>query len=210
MADIKLTKTGLRDQQMRLGQLVKYLPTLKLKKAMLQVEVSEARQEIVQMQERYDAAERSAEEWSSLLTDTVSIDPLQAAKILKVGKRYENIAGVEVPYYEGVTFAEFYYPLVDTPPWIDGIIIGLKKLAELHAEIGVIKEKKEALESELRNVSVRVNLFEKILIPRSEKNIKKIKVFLGDQQLAAVGQVKVAKIKIQQHKKKTREAALEL
>jgi V/A-type H+-transporting ATPase subunit D len=41
-----------------------------------------------------------------------------------------------------------------------------------------------------------VNLFEKILIPRSQENIKKIRVFLGDQQLAAVAQAKVAKRKI--------------
>jgi V/A-type H+-transporting ATPase subunit D len=35
------------------------------------------------------------------------------------------------------------------------------------------------------------------LIPRSTENIKKIRVFLGDQQLAAVSQAKVAKAKIQ-------------
>jgi len=45
-----------------------------------------------------------------------------------------------------------------------------------------------------------VNLFEKILIPRAKKNIKKIKVFLGDQELAAVSRAKVAKNKIEQNK----------
>ena len=49
-------------------------------------------------------------------------------------------------------------------------------------------------------MSIRVNLFEKILIPRALRNIKKIKVFLGDQQLAAVSQAKVAKAKIEDHK----------
>jgi len=41
-----------------------------------------------------------------------------------------------------------------------------------------------------------VNLFEKVLIPRSQENIKKIRIFLGDQQLSAVAQAKVAKRKI--------------
>jgi V/A-type H+-transporting ATPase subunit D len=41
-----------------------------------------------------------------------------------------------------------------------------------------------------------VNLFEKILIPRAQQNIKKIKIFLGDQLLAAVCQAKVSKQKI--------------
>lgn len=52
-------------------------------------------------------------------------------------------------------------------------------------------------------VSIRLNLFEKILIPRTKKNIKKIEVFLGDQELAAVAQAKVAKSKILK-KKSTR------
>ena len=63
-------------------------------------------------------------------------------------------------------------------------------------KIDIAHEKKKALEDEFREVSIRVNLFEKILIPRALRNIKKIKVFLGDQQLAAVSQAKVAKRKI--------------
>ena len=39
MAEIKFTKTELRSQQLKLDRLRKYLPTLQLKKAMLQVEV---------------------------------------------------------------------------------------------------------------------------------------------------------------------------
>jgi V/A-type H+-transporting ATPase subunit D len=35
------------------------------------------------------------------------------------------------------------------------------------------------------------------LIPRAEANIRKIKVFLGDQLLAAVSRAKVAKSKIE-------------
>ena len=46
------------------------------------------------------------------------------------------------------------------------------------------------------------NLFEKILIPRAKANIKKIKVFLGDQLLAAVSQAKVAKTKVMLNKEK--------
>ncbi len=39
MAETKLTKNELRNQQTHLAQLEKYLPTLQLKKAMLQAEV---------------------------------------------------------------------------------------------------------------------------------------------------------------------------
>ncbi len=200
MADIKLTKTELRDQQMRLAQLEKYLPTLKLKKAMLQAEVQEIKQEIDRLEQLLVQKRKQAEEYSILLATKISIDPTQAVKIKKINKHYENIAGVEVPYFEGLEFEDFSYSLFETPPWIDAAIVGLRVLVEVGAHIKVIEEQKQALENELREVSIRVNLFEKILIPRAQQNIKKIKVFLGDQQLAAVSQAKVAKAKIDANK----------
>jgi V/A-type H+/Na+-transporting ATPase subunit D len=201
MAEIKLTKNELRSQQNRLNQLQKYLPTLQLKKAMLQVEVTEARLEIARCEEAYHRLHNEVEGYCSLLTEHISINISDSAKITQVKKRYENIAGVEVPYFESIAFADFSYNLFDTPPWVDPVAKGLRGLAEAKVKIDIAEEKKTALEKELREVSIRVNLFEKILIPRSLANIKKIKVFLGDQQLAAVSQAKVAKAKIELRKK---------
>jgi len=200
MAEVKLTKNELRVQQIRLSQLLRYLPTLQLKKAMLQAEVYDARLEIVQCEQAYETEHRGVEEFSSLLTDREALDFDAAVHIENVAKRYDNVAGVDVPYFESITFAPFSYTLFETPAWVDSVIQGLRKLAEAKARIEVAKEKKIALEKELREVSIRVNLFEKILIPRATRNIKKIKVFLGDQQLAAVSQAKVAKRKIQEAK----------
>lgn len=200
MAEIKLTKNELRSQQTKLLQLEKYLPTLQLKKAMLQVEVNEARIEIVHLEETYQKLYEEMKHYSSLLSEITSVNLASAVKIENVKKRYENIAGVEVPYFEGITFEDFQYNLMDTPVWIDSVIEGLRQLAEATAKITVAREKKTALDKELREVSIRVNLFEKILIPRALRNIKKIKVFLGDQQLAAVSQAKVAKRKIEENK----------
>lgn len=200
MAEIKFTKSELRNQQNRLIQLQKYLPTLQLKKAMLQSEVNEARQEIIQFEKAYGEKRAIVEEYSPLLSDTIEFDPERAAKIAKINKRIENIAGVEVPYFESVIFEDYLYSLFDTPPWLDALILSLRTLSEAKIKIAIAIEKKTALEKELREVSIRVNLFEKILIPRSLSNIKKIKVFLGDQQLAAVSRAKVAKTKIEERK----------
>lgn len=200
MAEIKLTKNELRMQQNKLGQLQKYLPTLQLKKAMLQAEVNEARTEIVECEEAYGKIHAHVEAYSALLSEKTSIEPTSVLKIVEVRKRHENIAGVEVPYFEEIIFEEAPYSLFDTPVWFDGVIAGLKALAVAWAKIKIAQEKKIALEKELREVSIRVNLFEKILIPRALKNIKKIKIFLGDQQLAAVSQAKVAKRKIEENK----------
>ncbi|MEC7839156.1 MAG: V-type ATP synthase subunit D [Chlamydiota bacterium] len=210
MAEIKLTKNELRSQQKKLGQLEKYLPTLQLKKAMLQLEVTEARAEIKGLRNQYRQSKDFVDEYSVLLSDNESIDLRDAANILKVHKRFENIAGVEVPYFDGIDFGEFTYLLFEAPAWVDGAIIGLRKVAEANAAVVVAEEKKAALEKELREVSIRVNLFEKVLIPRSIANIKKIKVFLGDQELAAVSQAKVAKSKIEANKEKKRQELMRM
>lgn len=204
MAEIKLTKSELRLQQNRLIQLQKYLPTLQLKKAMLQSEVNNARLEIIQQEELFQKTYALTESYSPLLSDITSFDPSQVTKVKEIHRRFENIAGVEVPYFESITFTDFLYSLFDTPPWLDSAIAGLRALVESHVKIEIVKEKKAALEKELREVSIRVNLFEKILIPRALKNIKRIKVFLGDQLLAAVSQAKVAKSKIEERKAEKR------
>ena len=53
------------------------------------------------------------------------------------------------------------------------------------------------LSKELRTTSQRVNLFEKVKIPETKANIKKIGVFLGDEQVAAVVRSKISKKKLQ-------------
>lgn len=200
MAEVKLTKNELRAQQNRLSQLLKYLPTLQLKKALLQVEVNEAKLEIEKLRVELDKIRKWIEGFSSILSVPTAIDLRAASEVQEVKKHYENIAGVEVPYFEGVVFKTVEYSLFETPPWLDSAISGLRSLAEAKEKSTIAYEKKSALENELREVSIRVNLFEKILIPRAKAFIKKIKIFLGDQQLAAVSQAKVAKSKIEEAK----------
>jgi V/A-type H+/Na+-transporting ATPase subunit D len=193
---IKLTKTELRIQQVRLAQLQKYLPTLQLKKMLLQIEVNQAEQEIEQLRSEFRGAERKISSYSGLFSDRSAFDLFPSVKVVEVQKQFENIAGVDIPSLEKVVFQESNYPLFDSPVWLDAAIEGLKHLITIREKIRVGEEKKAALQKELREVSIRVNLFEKILIPRAQQNIRKIKIFLGDQQLAAVCQAKVAKQKI--------------
>ena len=205
MAEIKLTKNELRMQQNKLNQLERYLPTLQLKKALLQAQVNECRIEINKLQVELEKRHEIVDAFASLLAQRFSVDILHFVRLKEINKRYENIAGVDVPIFLNVSFEPLTYDLFDSPVWMESAIFSLRELEVVHAKITVLEEKKRALEKELRDVSIRVNLFEKILIPRAEGNIKKIKVFLGDMQLAAVSQAKVAKIKIEQAKEIARQ-----
>lgn len=200
MANIKFTKNELRDQQIKLTQLQRYLPTLQLKKAMLQVQAAEVRQEILELRRDFEYSKDYAFKFSNLLSENLGVDPLDLAKVDSIDKTYENIAGVEIPSFQSIVFKPIVYNLFESPIWLDSVIDKLQKLATLEVKIKIADEKKAAIEKELREVSIRVNLFEKVMIPNALKNIKVIKVFLGDQQLAAVARAKVAKTKIEERK----------
>lgn len=197
---IKLTKNELRAQQTRLTQFQRYLPTLQLKKAMLQFEVSLALLEIQKLKEEFDAIWVRVADFSPLLVEKVAVNIMQYADVVHVKKQYENIAGVEIPIFKNILFREPDYFLFDTPVWTERATEMLRELVTAKEKISIAEEKRRALEKELREVSIRVNLFEKVLIPRAQDNIKKIRIFLGDQQLSAVAQAKVAKRKIMMRK----------
>jgi V/A-type H+-transporting ATPase subunit D len=69
----------------------------------------------------------------------------------------------------------------------------LKRLIAADAEVAVLKEQVRRLEQELRITTQRVNLFEKVKIPETRGNIRTIRIYLGDEQTAAVVRGKIAK-----------------
>lgn len=198
MAEIKLTKMELRVQQLKLEQLQKYLPTLQMKKSMLQMEVSNASLEIDRFISQANIRQETTQKYVQLFTDPSFDRLLAATQIQNIKILYDNIAGINVPRLEKIDFEQPQYSLFDTPLWFESVLSDIKDVILSREKIQVAKQKKRVLENELKEVSIRVNLFEKILIPRARGNIRKIKIFLSDQQLAAVSQAKIAKKKIHQ------------
>jgi V/A-type H+-transporting ATPase subunit D len=195
MSQVKLTKNELRQQQIRLARLEKYLPTLKLKKSMLQTEVLEAKmlmQKIV-LEEKKTLEELKPATTLLSMAPGWDLESLLDVETLQLAA--ENIAGVEVPVFVRIDFVKKHHPFSQTPLWWDRLVELAKEHRTLVLQAYVARLRLEALEKELREVSIRVNLFEKILIPRALTEIKRIKIFLQDQELAAVARAKVAKSK---------------
>ena len=57
----------------------------------------------------------------------------------------------------------------------------LKKLNQQTAELDILQECLDLLLAELKKVMQRVNLFEKVMIPNTLENIRRIRIALGDQ-----------------------------
>lgn len=196
MNAIKLTKHSLRIQECRMQQLRKYLPTLQLKKALLQIESNECLVELENILQKYNEKYKEIQEFSKLFSAPDMATLFASLEREKSVITYDNIAGLEIPVLQEITFPVPDFSLFSTPFWWDSALQQLQALLYLKKQYRVMQKKHAILESELRNVSIRVNLFEKILIPKTHHNIKKIQVFLGDQQLTSIAQSKVAKAKI--------------
>ncbi len=194
---LKLTKNELRLQEKKLSQLERYLPTLQLKKSLLQIEVNQVEILLAETERKWKEKREEVEAFSGFFKEKVEASLTDAATVIHVDKEYENIAGVEAPILEKVFFAEEELFFFETPIWFDSALEKTKEMVTKKEEKEVVKEKLRALQKELREVSIRVNLFEKVLIPQAKNSIKKIRIFLGDQFLTAVSQAKVAKEKIE-------------
>ena len=72
----------------------------------------------------------------------------------------------------------------------------MKEVIALDMEIKVLNEQIAVLSRELRTATQRVNLFEKVKIPETREIIKKISIYLGDQQTSEVVRGKIAKKKL--------------
>ncbi len=192
MAKIKLTKNELKRQKDELKMFRRYLPTLLLKKQQLQMEIRSIEARARSLEETKAAALAAFRRWIAVFGEKNVFTPsLLRLKELRQG--VGNIAGVEIPVFQGADFDHDDYDLLMTPPWLDAALDQVQAIALLDLEKKLILEQQRRLERELRTTTQRVNLFEKVKIPEARANIKRIGVYLGDQQTAAVVRGKIAK-----------------
>ena len=195
MAKIKLTKNELKVQKDALKMYRRYLPTLTLKKHQLQAEIRtiEARAKAVR-QER-EKLEEGFRSWIAVFSEK-DVFPKDIITVSNIRKGEGNIAGVAIPTYEGADFSRADYDLYETPLWVDIAANHMEKAMSLDLEAEVLDEQVRLLGAELRATSQRVNLFEKVKIPETEENIKRISIYMADQQVSAVVRSKISKRKI--------------
>ncbi len=197
MAKIKLTKNELKAQKDALKMYQRYLPTLTLKKQQLQTEIRTIEMEAVSVRKQREDLEKEFEVWIAVFGEKEVFLP-DIVTVSNIRKGIGNIAGVKIPTYEGADFARGDYDLYETPLWVDLAADAMEKSLSLDLEAEVLDEQVRLLRKELLTTSQRVNLFEKVKIPETKENIKKISVYLGDQDTSAVVRSKISKKKIEQ------------
>ena len=191
MAKVKKTKVEMKAQKEALKRFQRFLPMLLLKKQQLQVEIQTITAKIDDVYEQESMINADLDAWVSLLAEPVDLESLVIVDEVETSRG--NIAGVNIPVLDKVVMKPVEHDLFSTPPWMDNAIQALGQLTKLEIERKIYEEQRELVTEELRVTTQRVNLFEKVKIPECKENIRVIKIFLGDEQTAAVARGKIAK-----------------
>ena len=194
MARPALNKASLNRERDKLRTYQRFLPSLDLKRKQLLAELAKARQAMA-------TAEANA---ARLLDETADRLPMAADErvalaglvhVTGVDLAEENLMGVHLPILQGVRCRGASYGLMGRPAWVDAVVVAVQQLAEARVAARVASERVTRLHAAVRRITQRVNLFDKVLIPNTQKSIKTIEVALSDADRAAVVRAKIAKQK---------------
>jgi V/A-type H+-transporting ATPase subunit D len=194
MARLQLNKSSLAREAHNLRTYERFLPSLDLKRQQLMAERAKARRAHVETRKEMDSLATQVGQKLPMLANT-DVDLSNLVKVIDARLATENLVGTRLPTLQGIDVEVRPYALLATPHWVDAVASVLHDMLELRVRIQVEERRLELLERAVKTITQRVNLFDKVLIPNTRANLKKIRIYLSDEQMAAVSRSKIAKRK---------------
>jgi V/A-type H+-transporting ATPase subunit D len=192
MARLALSKSELSRQTRQLKTYERFLPSLDLKRKQLMAERARARKRLADTEQLIvDLQQRVRERLPMLCNREVDLAGL--VQLQQVDLAQENLVGVLLPVVRKVHLKVREYGLLAKPHWVDNVVEELSENLRLRIQRDVERRRVALLEEAVRKVTQRVNLFDKVLIPRTRNNIQRIRIHLSDAERAAVVRSKIAK-----------------
>lgn len=192
MARLSLSKSSLTKQTRQLQAFERFLPALDLKRKQLMAQRAKAIAARRQMEADIAALREEVRRTLPMLANQeIALEGLVELRGLRLGQ--ENLMGTRLPILLGVDLEVRDYGLMLKPHWVDRLVSVWSRMLELQAGWILQGRRVSLLEQAVRKVTQRVNLFEKVLIPRTQSNIKRIRIALSDAERAAVVRSKIAK-----------------
>ena len=190
-----MTRPELKKQKDILSRYKRYLPTLKLKQLLLQSGVLSAARKLGEAQSAVLQIKEKIQVYERILKDDPGVPIETLIKPTEVKTTSSNIAGVKIPQFKEAIFPKKRYSLFSTPSWVDWTIEDLQKLSIAKEKLALAELELTLLKRELTKIVQRINLFEKIMIPKAKDAIRKVSIYLADEQTAGVVRAKIAKAK---------------
>lgn len=194
MTKLALNKSSLSAEKKKHLSYEKYLPSLELKQKQLLAERKKHEKMLLEHQQKIQFIEDNVHQRLPMLA-VQNIDLQKLVQITDFQIDQENLLGTLLPVLKHVKYERTEYSYLSRPHWVDEVANSLEHVVKLKIEERILKKRLQKLSDALQIITQRVNLFSKVLLPKTQNNIKKIGLFLADQDRAAVVRSKLAKRK---------------
>ena len=194
MARLQLNKSSLARESHNLKTYQRFLPSLDLKRQQLMAERAKARRQLSELQEQQAHLSRYvSNQLPMMANDEVELTNL--VRLQQVQIEQENVVGTRLPRLENLVIETKPYNFLAKPHWVDLVCKKLVEAIELSVQIELQEQRISILNKAVMTITQRVNLFDKVLIPKAQDNIKRIRIYLSDEQMVSVVRSKIAKNK---------------
>ncbi|MDD4916053.1 MAG: V-type ATP synthase subunit D [Methylococcales bacterium] len=188
------SKATLTKEVAQLKRYRHFLPSLDLKRQQLIFQRYKAAASLAKIEAQINECRAIVLENLPMMSDLrIVLNDLAVVSAVSIGK--ENSVGVNLPVLNAVDITLKPYSVYAKPHWVDHAVILLRRMLELKVQLSIEQRRFDILDAAVKKVTQRVNFFDKILIPRAEKTIKKIGIFLADKERAAIVGAKITKQK---------------
>jgi len=194
MARLALNKSSLQKERRKLSNFERFLPSLDLKRRQLMKERAKASEELREAERAFEQFLHDIGERLPMLSNR-EVDLTEITRVSGLTHDEENVVGIRLPRLTGFDVQIKKYSRLGRPQWVDGVAARLEECVALDLRARFGRRRLLILELAVRRITQRVNLFEKVLIPKARSSIKHIQIYLGDAERAAVVRSKVAKKK---------------
>lgn len=194
MARLALNKSTLHKESQRLKAFRQFVPALDLKRRQLMSARQNALAEVKALQAEKQALEQRVAKQLPMLTADIQL-PQPFVKIRAIELRQINLVGLHLTELASLDVEVAQYSRLQLPHCVDELAELLKQAVEIEVRLQLVEQRLEVLEEGLRKTTQRLNLFDKVLIPRTIQNIRKIGIALSDAERAGVVRAKIAKNK---------------
>lgn len=192
---LTLNKSALQRERAKIALYRRYLPPLELKRQELLRRLGLAQAELAELARRREALLSFVHAELAMLADG-RIELSGLVRLDKVEVRKENVLGVALPRLERVVVQVQEYSPLARPHWVDEVVRCVREMIALEVARQVAEQRLAILTQAAKSATQRVNLLEKVLIPKASVNVRRLQVYLEDFERAETIRAKLAKGKL--------------
>jgi V/A-type H+-transporting ATPase subunit D len=192
--DYKLNKSELTRLARQQKLYEHYLPVLKQKQEQLELEHYRISKTCHEATAKRENDLHSLSPYIALFADEYEVSLIEIVRV-KIESASKIFAGIKIDVLRKVSFTDPDLPYFQTAPWLIHSLPLIRAYLASEIKLRFLREEDRLIKRELRRATQKVNLFDKVLLPKTKAAMKRIKIALGDEEVAMVTRGKIAKAK---------------